>query len=91
MAARRNRDTSAKLDAVTEQVSNGHKSNLREDIDRIADGQAEILAGLGRQDAVLLEHGRALNGLRDDIAQERRERADLAERVNTHIDGEVGR
>ncbi|WP_285666869.1 hypothetical protein [Actinorhabdospora filicis] len=76
---------------MTEQVSNGHKSNLREDIDKIADGQAEILAGLARQDAVLLDHGRALNGVREDLADERRQRATLAERLSAHLDGEANR
>lgn len=53
-----------KLDAVHEQVSNSHESNLRDDIDAI---RQEVARGFGQM------HHR-LNLLQSDLAWERQER-----------------
>jgi hypothetical protein len=62
---------------VREQVSNGHQTNLRDDIDRILEGQAQLLAGQA-------EHTAQIGNLQDDLNWERRERMDLARIVHGH-------
>lgn len=61
----------SKLDEVHEQVKNTHSTNLREDLDVIA----ELVRGVQADIA----------GLRQDIRQERQERVDLDARVTTIV------
>lgn len=56
---------------VRQQVSNGHATNLRDDIDEILRGQAQLLANQA-------EHSAQIGDLRTDLEWERRERMDLA-------------
>jgi hypothetical protein len=62
-------------DEVREQVSNGHQTNLRDDIDKILEGQTALLAGQA-------EHTAQISILQEDLAWERRERMDLARVVH---------
>lgn len=59
------------LEVVREQVQNSHKTNLRDDLDVIRD---EMRAGFAKL-------GDVINGVAIDLAWERRERIDLAERL----------
>lgn len=59
---------------VKHQVSNSHKTNLRDDLDRAIHGIERVLT-------VLDQHGQQIADLRTDLAWERRERMDLAHRV----------
>lgn len=63
-----------KLARVNEQVSNSHGTNLRDDLDRVAQGIEMVIE---RQD----EHGAELRLTRSELAEERRERAAVGERV----------
>jgi len=60
---------------VRDQVSNGHQTNLRDDIDRIIDGQEKLLKGQA-------EHTAQIADLQADLSWERRERLDLARIVH---------
>lgn len=60
---------------VREQVSNGHSTNLRADIDEILEGQKELLTGQAA-------HAARIEDLRVDLDWERRERMDLARIVH---------
>lgn len=60
--------------AVMHQVQNSHGTNLRDDIDK-------VLHGLEKVHETLMVHADVLTNLRTDITWERRERMDLARRV----------
>jgi uncharacterized membrane-anchored protein len=60
---------------VRDQVSNGHETNLRDDIDKILEGQSKLLSGQA-------EHTAQIAILQEDLAWERRERMDLARVVH---------
>lgn len=62
-----------KLNDVHEQVANSHQSNLRDDIDVIRN---ELRQGFGQMNY-------RLNLLHADLAHERQERIDLAERLES--------
>lgn len=62
------------VNEVREQVSNSHSTNLRDDLDRAIHGIERVLT-------VLDTHGQSIADLRTDLAWERRERMDLAQRV----------
>jgi len=64
-----------RLGAVTDQVQNTHETNLRDDVD-------SVLAALERIEATQGQHGHDIGGLRQEIRQERAERADLERRVD---------
>lgn len=59
---------------VRHQVQNSHTTNLRDDLDRAVHGIERVLT-------VLDQHGQQITDLRTDLAWERRERMDLAQRV----------
>lgn len=54
-------------EASREQVENSHTTNLRDDIDLILAGLTEVKTTLG-------DHSRELEGIRNDLRQERVER-----------------
>lgn len=60
--------------AAREQVQNSHRSNLRDDLDM-------VMAGVHRIEQTLDNQATALNNMRIDLGWERRERMDLAHRV----------
>lgn len=70
------------LRAVREQVQNSHKTNLRDDIDRVIGLAESLVEGQARHEGLLQLHGTALTNLRTDLAWERRERMDLSHRVD---------
>lgn len=65
----------ATLKTVQDQVQNSHGSNLRDDIDNALKGIGLLLAGQEK-------HSEELSSLRTDLTLERRERIDLAHRVD---------
>ena len=72
-------------ETVREQVQNSHSTNLRDDMDRVLEGQERILA-------ILDGHGKSIGGLRDDLRQvrdelatEREERRDVGRRLDAHV------
>lgn len=65
--------------AAREQVQNSHGTNLRDDLDKALAGIAMVLEGQR-------QHTMDINGVRVDLALERRERITLAERV-AHLGG----
>jgi Protein of unknown function (DUF2746) len=66
------------LNTVRDQVQNSHSTNLRDDVDRVLEGVAQ-LAEMSRA------HGYELGHLRRDLQQERVERQALSERVDEHV------
>lgn len=61
--------------AARAQVQNSHKTNLRDDMDRLHDDVREVLEAVKRQ-------GSEISGLRRDLRVEREERMQLAHRVD---------
>lgn len=59
-----------------EQVTNSHKTNLRDDLDRVINALELVLEGQRRHDSELSQ-------LRSDLGQERRERLELEVRVDS--------
>jgi len=97
------RDTKALHEDVRQtkyQVQNDHKTNLREDFDKMA-GAVERVAGTveriadtqSRHEELLRSHGTSLGSIRDDSRMERQERILLGQRVETVASelGELGR
>lgn len=68
-------ENSTSLAAVTEQVTNGHATNLRDDIDKILETTQKLLEGQAT-------HTSQIGDLRTDLEWERRERMDLARKVD---------
>jgi hypothetical protein len=60
------------------QVSNTHPTNLRDDVDRILTGQAQLLEGQDR-------HTEEIGTLRAELLHERRERLAVADRLDEHL------
>lgn len=67
---------------VVNEVSNDHRTNLRDDVDRVLDGLRRVLDGQARHDTALRQHGAEIGGLRRELGQERVERLAVAERVD---------
>lgn len=67
---------------VKEQVSNGHDTNLRDDIDRLLEGQSKVITQQEKLLAGQAEHTAQIADLRIDVDWERRERMDLARVVH---------
>lgn len=63
------------VQAVQEQVVNGHDTNLRDDIDNCLEGISALLRGQS-------VHNTQIVDLRTDLEWERRERMDLARRMD---------
>jgi hypothetical protein len=59
---------------VRAEVKNSHKTNLREDVDKVLDKLDAVIDGQDRHDA-------EISGLRADLRVERQERLALAARV----------
>jgi hypothetical protein len=64
--------------ASREQVQNSHKTNLRDDMDRMHADVRQVLE-------VTRSHGYELGHLRRDLQHERTERAALSERLDGHL------
>lgn len=62
------------------QVQNSHKSNLRDDIDRVLEGIDALHLGQRM-------HSSEIGGLRAELRQERVERLDVARRLDDHLRG----
>lgn len=69
-----------------EQVQNSHKTNLRDDIDRLLEGVERLTEGQNRQEATLERHGSEISGIRKDARVEREERISVSQRLDNHID-----
>ncbi|MEV1109927.1 DUF2746 domain-containing protein [Micromonospora sp. NPDC049751] len=61
--------------AARDQVQNSHKTNLRDDVDRVIAGLEQLLEGQR-------QHTRDIGGLRDEIRHERVERLEVERRVD---------
>lgn len=68
-----------KTDVAVSQVQNSHRTNLRDDIDK-------VIAAVHRIEEMQREHSGGINGLRGDIRQERSERHELEKRVDRLYD-----
>jgi hypothetical protein len=64
--------------AARDQVQNTHKTNLRDDMDRMHEDVRQVLE-------VVRSHGYELGHLRRDLQQERVERSALSERLDGHL------
>ena len=71
-------------------VQNDHKTNLREDVDRVMEGVNRLIEGQGRHDAMLATQSVAIQSIRDDLRVERIERINLERRVDDIITGRPG-
>lgn len=67
------------LAEVHDQVQNSHKTNLRDDMDRVLDKLDDVIGGQRR-------HDKEIAGIREDLRQERQERMALAARVDNWED-----
>lgn len=76
--ASRMKATNKAVHATQEQVQNSHKTNLRDDLDRLHD---DVRLVLTTQE----QHGKEIGGIRTDLAHERDERLDVARRLDAHI------
>lgn len=66
------------LGEVRAQVQNSHSTNLRDDVDGVLDRLDQVLEGQR-------QHSSEISGLRRDLAQERKERMAVANRLDEHI------
>lgn len=64
--------------AAKDQVTNDHKTNLRDDIDGLVTASRDIRT-------VQEQQGRLIQSIHDDLAHERRERLALAGRLDSHL------
>lgn len=64
--------------AARDQVQNSHKTNLRDDVDR-------VLRGLEDVKELIRTQGRDIAGLREEIRHERAERLDVERRFDDHV------
>ncbi|MEU5403706.1 DUF2746 domain-containing protein [Streptomyces sp. NPDC005963] len=68
-----------------DQVSNTHTTNLRDDLDAVAERLDRVLDGQARHTESLREQSREISELRGDISHERAERLAVSERLDHHI------
>lgn len=77
-----NRPVRRQQQAILEQVANSHETNLRDDVDEVR----HLLTDVARSQEAVLEQQREtrrdIGGLRDELRTERRERLQLADRVD---------
>lgn len=77
-----NRPVRRQQQAILEQVANSHETNLRDDVDEVR----HLLTDVARAQEAVLEQQREtrrdIGGLRDELRTERRERLQLADRVD---------
>jgi predicted nuclease with TOPRIM domain len=67
--------------ATLAQVQNSHKTNLRDDVDRVLDKLDEVAAKTDTLIQGQTRHDAEISGLRADMRVERQERLALAERL----------
>jgi hypothetical protein len=72
------KEVRATTEASREQVQNSHSTNLRDDLDEVMQGVRALLLGQER-------HTEQIETISVDLAWERRERGDLARRLDTHL------
>jgi hypothetical protein len=65
-------------EAARDQVQNSHKTNLRDDLDKVIEGLADVKA-------LLRSQGKDISGMREEIRHERVERVYVEKRLDDHL------
>lgn len=82
---RQSKKTRADVKAAKYQVENDHSTNLREDLDEIAETARMTAAHVESLTREVRSLGKSVGGLRDDLRLEREERLVIEKRVDAFI------